>query len=131
MSRTCVSSSYSALARADEFNDAERLATVVVSSRKTVMKRIWSIEEQSFADNASGLTFTFASEPTELDDTKLVLHVDSGSGRKLIIEFERNGQKTGSDVVGTPPATPSRDGHPELAVPGSDQTDGLAASLQL
>lgn len=96
------------------------------------MKRIWSIEEQVFVDPASGLTFSFTSEPTELDDTKVVLHVDGGSGRRVTVSFERNGQKTGSDIVPVPTIVeplppgevPPRDGHPA-------QDDGLAASLQL
>jgi hypothetical protein len=95
------------------------------------MKRIWSVQEQVHVDNASGLTFTFTSEPTELDDTVVKLVVDSGSGRRLTIDFERNGLVTGADVT-TATALPAGEA-PAVLPDGHPAADdgGLAQPIQL
>jgi hypothetical protein len=106
------------------------------------MKRIWSVQEQVHVDNASGLTFTFTSEPTELDDTVVKLVVDSGSGRRLTIDFERNGLVTGADVTTGPVTNPAalashppepQDGPPAIggAPSGGADDGGLAQPIQL
>jgi len=97
-----------------------------------IMKRIWSIQEQVYVSNASGLTFTFTSEPTEMNDTVVKLVVDSGSGRRLTIDFERNGMVTGADVTVDNGPAPVLTPVPPPATPdaGADG-GGLAQPIQL
>jgi len=70
------------------------------------MKRIWSVEEQSFNDPASGLGFEFTSPGTENPDHptdgEVVLKVyNQARGMVLAIAFDRNGMKISSDIVHT------------------------------
>jgi hypothetical protein len=67
------------------------------------MKRIWSIEEQSFNDEASGFGFEFSSAPDQGDGTdgEVRLRIaNEGRTKVLEIVFDRNGMKTGSTVEG-------------------------------
>lgn len=63
------------------------------------MKRIWSIEEQHVNDEASGFGFTFASHPDEDGDNTVSLTIYNESrNKKIILVFDRNGQKITSGV---------------------------------
>ena len=81
------------------------------------MKRIWSIEEQSFNDPASGFGFEFTSPATSAtpdrglpkhdndNDNEVVLKIaNQARGITLVLVFDRNGMKMSSDVVREPPA---------------------------
>src|SRR5258708_26741882 len=63
------------------------------------MKRIWSIEEQTVREPATGFFLEFTSAPTETSDGTVTLNIwNEGRTRKLVIQFARNGLTTDSTV---------------------------------
>lgn len=65
------------------------------------MKRIWSIEEQVVQDPTTGFLLEFTSAPSEADDSGVLLNVwNEGRTRKLVLQFDRNGLLTATNVEG-------------------------------
>src|SRR5258708_18535652 len=72
---------------------------VSLSKEEVTMKRIWSIEEQTVREPATGFFLEFTSAPTETSDGTVTLNIwNEGRTRKLVIQFARHGLTQDSSV---------------------------------
>jgi hypothetical protein len=90
------------------------------------MKRIWSIEEQTFNDPASGFALEFASGPADPSDQTLVMKLHNAARDKvLVITFARNGLRLSSDIESPSVAVQAE---PGVESPPVQQEPGTAAA---
>src|ERR1700680_915202 len=105
--------------RAETFFTAWHLSVVL---KEPSMKRIWSIEEQTFNDPASGFALEFTTDPADTADRILIMKLHNAARDKvLVLTFERNGGRLSSDVESVGSAEPT-----SAAVASAGVSDGAA-----